>query len=170
MEADGLHQAIISDKNALFYLFGHHFESGERMIALLLRIHERPILILNDLFSFNDKDIDIVYYNDSENGPDKLLPYIEHYMALGIDKFLISLMDLHAASAYKTCIAIDYARFIKDDIEKELMITSSHLNDLCMEDMKHALRVGISELELQEEIYRIYKKSFQCYGKRYSYR
>ena len=84
-------------------------------------------------------------------------------MALGIDKsfpsrFLIALMDLHAASAYKTSLAIDYARFIKDDIEKELMITSSHLNDLCMEDMKKSLRIGISEFELQEEIYRIYER------------
>ena len=163
MERDGLHQAIISDKNALFYLFGSHFESGERMIALLLRSNMRPIFVLNDLFSFSDKDVDVIYYNDSENGPDKLLPYIKHYMALGIDKsfpsrFLIALMDLHAASAYKTSLAIDYARFIKDDIEKELMITSSHLNDLCMEDMKKALRVGISEFELQEEIYRIYER------------
>ena len=53
MERDGLHQAIISDKNALFYLFGSHFESGERMIALLLRSNMRPILVLNDLFSFS---------------------------------------------------------------------------------------------------------------------
>ncbi|MDY5983811.1 MAG: aminopeptidase P family N-terminal domain-containing protein, partial [Anaeroplasma sp.] len=107
MERDGLHQAIISDKNALFYLFGFHFESGERMIALLLRSNMRPIFVLNDLFSFSDKDVDVIYYNESENGPDKLLPYIKHYMALGIDKsfpsrFLIALMDLHAASAYKT--------------------------------------------------------------------
>ena len=68
MERDGLHQAIISDKNALFYLFGSHFESGERMIALLLRSNMRPIFILNDLFSFSDKDVDVIYYNDSEYG------------------------------------------------------------------------------------------------------
>lgn len=163
MELEGLNQAIISDSNAIFYLYGTFLHVGERMIALYLRRGEQPILVLNDLFSFEDSDTRVVYYNDKDFGPDKLLPYISHHEALGIDKsfpsrFLISLMDLHAASAYKTCKAVDYARFVKDELEQELMIESSHINDLCMEDFKNALRIGMSELEMQEECYKIYKK------------
>jgi Xaa-Pro dipeptidase len=163
MEQKGLSQTIVSDKNALFYLYGKWFNVGERMIALLLRIDETPILVLNDLFSFEDKDTKIVYFNDKESGPDKLLPYIIHHKALGIDKFfpsrfLISLMNLQAASAFKTCMAIDYARFVKDMDEQKLMIESSHINDLCIEDFKCSLRIGMSEKEMQEECYKIFKK------------
>ncbi len=163
MESEGLSQTIVSDKNALFYLYGKWFSTGERMIALLLRKDLTPILVLNDLFSFSDKDTKVVYYNDKESGPDKLLPYLSHHKALGIDKFfpsrfLIKLMDLHAASAFKTCMAIDYSRYIKDSEEQKLMIESSHINDLCMEDFKKALRYGVSEKELQNEFYEIYKK------------
>ena len=64
MELEGLNQAIISDSNAIFYLYGTFLHVGERMIALYLRRGEQPILVLNDLFSFEDSDTRVVYYND----------------------------------------------------------------------------------------------------------
>lgn len=163
MEDEGLQQAIIYDKNALFYLYGKWIHVGERMVALILRKGEKPVMVINDLFSFSDPDTTVVYYNDKESGPDKVMTFIQHHKALGIDKFfpshfLISLMNLHTASAYKTCKAVDRARFIKDEEEKRLMIESSHINDLCMEEFKNTLKVGVSELELQNKFYEIYKK------------
>lgn len=163
LEEEGLQQAIISDKNALFYLFGKWINAGERMVALFIRKEGRPVLVINDLFTFSDDDVEIVYYNDSESGPDKIFPYVIHHKALGIDKFLpsrflISLMNLHCACAYKTTLAVDKARFIKDEEEKKLMIESSRINDLCMEDFKKSIRYGVSEAELQKEFYEIYKK------------
>ena len=62
MELEGLNQAVISDSNAIFYLYGTFLHVGERMIALYLRRGEQPILVLNDLFSINTSKT-CLYFN-----------------------------------------------------------------------------------------------------------
>lgn len=163
MKKEGLFQIVVSDKHALFYLYGKWINPGERMVALILSIDKKPVLVINDLFSFQDPDTKVVYFNDKESGPDKMLPYIVPALPLGIDKFyssrfLIDLMNAHAAVAYKVSSAIDFARAIKDKEEQKLMIESSRINDLCMEDFKNSLYYGISELEMMNKCYEIYKK------------
>lgn len=163
MKEKNLKQIVVSDSNALFYLTGSWFHTGERMIALLIS-ENKPVLFLNDLFSFSDKDILVVSYNDTEVGTDKMLKYIDKDETLGIDKFLPSkfLLELQAKNAAKSytlgSVVIDECRAIKDKYEQELMIESSKTNDRCMERFKNILRLGISEKEVQDEIYKIYKE------------
>ena len=162
MKNEGLEQIVVSDKNAIFYLYGKWINPGERMLALILSLNHKPVLVINDLFSFEDDDTKIIYFNDTESGTEKMLPYIIPALPLGIDKFyssrfLIDLMNAHASVAYKVSMAIDNSRAIKDIEEQKLMEESSRINDLCMEDFKNALYYGISELEMMNKCYEIYK-------------
>jgi len=163
MEKYNFNQIIVSDINSIFYLTGKWIYPGERMLALLLRKNNKPVLFLNDLFDICDNDLLIVKYNDSESGVFKMLKYIDKNDTLGIDKawpsrFLLELINFDAAKNYKnSSICVDSTRAIKDNDEIKLMIESSKLNDLCINEMKNSLRLGMSELEMQNKCYEIYK-------------
>lgn len=164
MKLNHLEQLIVSDSNSIFYLTGKWIYPGERFMALLITIDSKPKLILNDLFSFFDNDVEVVYYNDSEQGTKKVFKFIDHSMTLGVDKylpsrFLIEFMEMHTACAYSnSSILVDNIRAVKDEEEIKLMIHSSKLNDLCMEEFKNSIRLHQSEKELQNIIYDIYKR------------
>ena len=74
-------------------------------------------------------------------------------------EYLLELMELDAASGYKNASeCVDYARRIKDDDEKTLMIYASQLNDQAMAEFRGLIKEGVTELEVAAGMNAIYKR------------
>lgn len=165
MREQGLTQMIVSDPAALFYLIGKWFAPGERMLALYLNVNGNHKLVINELFP-QDKDlgVDLVWYNDIQDGAEILSHYVDKDAVLGIDKawpsrFLIRLQELGAGSGFvNSSYIVDYVRQIKDEEEKELMRESSRINDIAMERIIPYVAKGLTELELDVKMREIYKE------------
>lgn len=158
----GLTQMLVSDPVAIFYLTGSRIEPGERMLVLLLRADGEHRLFLNALFGSPEAGVPLVHFDDSEDAPARLLPYLDRTAPLGIDKnwparFLLRLMELDGAAGYRNAsVCCDDARAIKDAAEQQTMRDSSRVNDECMAEFAALIRPGITELEMAKEVKRIY--------------
>lgn len=163
LAAMGLTQMVVSDPPTIFYLTGVRiFHPGERMLALLLKADGGHRMFVNALFGTPDTDIPVENYRDGEDAPAKLLPWLDKDKPLGIDKnwparFLLRLMELNAAPAYRNAsAACDDARAIKDEAEQAAMRASSKVNDDCMAEFAALIRPGVTEKQMAEEIKAIY--------------
>ncbi len=163
LAAMGLTQMVVSDPPTIFYLTGVRiFHPGERMLALLLKADGGHRMFVNALFGTPDTDIPVENYLDGEDAPAKLLPWLDKDKPLGIDKnwparFLLRLMELNAAPAYRNAsAACDDARAIKDEAEQAAMRASSKVNDDCMAEFAALIRPGVTEKQMAEEIKAIY--------------
>lgn len=162
LAAQGLTQMIVSDPPTIFYLTGVRLNPGERMLALLLRADGAHRLFVNALFGRPEAGIPVENFSDGEDAPAKLLPWLERDKPLGIDKnwparFLLRLMELNAAPAYRNAsAACDDARAVKDAAEQEAMRASSRVNDDCMAEFRALIRPGITEKEMADAIRGIY--------------
>ncbi len=161
----GVPQALLSDPFSLAYLTGERFHPGERFLGLLLREGRAPKLFLNKLFSAPGvAPEDIVFYDDSERGAMKVLPFLDSGSPLGIDKklaaeFLLELQESGAAPRYVNASpCVDRVRAQKDAREAELMIRASRMNDEAMLRVKSEVREGVTERELSEKLSRIYRE------------
>lgn len=181
MNKRGIDHLIISDPSSIDYLIGYANQPGERMYVLLLSA-DNSTLFLNHLFYLDQQlDINIQWYNDTDNYIDILASYLKNAKTIGIDKsweakFLLPLMDNLSDCSFKLgSYCVDYVRMIKDQQEQELMIESSRLNDLAMNQVVSLLKQGtLSEIEVTSKILDIYnqlgcsKESFEpiiAYGK-----
>ena len=128
----GLEQMLVCDPRSIHYLTGAFIEPGERFLGLIVGSDARPTLVLNALFaapadaactvrSFTDTDDPLAIVEglcdaDKPLGCDKNLPA----------RFLLPLMERGAASGFVLASdAVDDARAIKDDTERELMRAAS---------------------------------------------
>ncbi len=165
MEENNVPQIIISDPNAIFYLTGKWIHPGERLLALYLNINGNHKMIINKLFpQEGDLGVDLIYYDDIEDGVEILSKYVEADKLMGIDKewpskFLLRLQELKAGKSFvNASYIVDYVRQIKDEKEIATMIESSRLNDLTMEELIPWVGKGKTELELDAIVRDIYKK------------
>lgn len=165
MEENKVPQMIISDPNSIFYLTGKWIHPGERLLALYLNVNGNHKMIINKLFpQEGDLGVDIVYYDDIEDGVAILTEYVDCDKLMGIDKewpskFLLRLQELHGGSAFvNASYIVDYVRQIKDEKEIATMIESSRLNDLTMEELIPWVGKGLTEKELNAKVREIYKK------------
>lgn len=162
LQAQGLEQMIVSDPTTIFYLTGVRIQPGERMLALLLRVDGAHRFFVNALFGRPEAGLPLEILHDGEDAPARLLPFVEKEKPLGIDKdwparFLIRLMELHAAPEYRNASdACDDARAVKDAAEQEAMRASSKVNDDCMAEFEALIRPGITEKEMADAIRGIY--------------
>lgn len=164
MKEKELSQLIISDPNAIFYLTGKWIIPGERLLALYLNTNGNHKIVINELFpQEEDLGIDIIWYNDIEDGVEKLSKYLEDGDVIGIDKtwpskFLLRLQELLTDSKFVNgSDIVDYVRMIKDEDEIEIMRESSRLNDLVMEELIPWVGKGLTEKELNSKVREIYK-------------
>ncbi len=165
MEARGLEQLLISDPPSIFYLTGRWILPNERLLALYLNKNGNHKLFVNKLFTVDgDIGMEKVWFSDTDPGCEIISGYTDHTKPLGIDKkmaarFLLQLMELGAASGYKNgSECVDAARRVKDETEKQKMITASLLNDQAMEQFKGLIKEGVSELEIAAGMNAIYKE------------
>lgn len=165
MEEQGVPQMIISDPVAIFYLTGKWIHPGERLLALYLNVNGKHKLIVNELFpQEKDLGVDLVWYNDIQDGVEILSQYVEKDKVMGIDKtwpakFLIRLQELGGGSKFVNGSPIvDYIRMVKDEDEKERMREASRLNDMAMERLIPWAGKGLTEKELSAKLLEIYKE------------
>ena len=166
MEEHDVPQLIISDPLAIYYLVGKKIAPGERMLALLLNVNGNHKMVINELFPQDeDLGVELVWYNDIQDGVEILSQFIEKDKTVGIDKtwpsrFLIRLQELGAGSKFVNGSPIvDYVRMIKDEHEQELMRKASLENDKIMEQLIPLVVKGYTELELNAIVRDMYKKA-----------
>lgn len=163
MQAHGLAQLIVSDPNTIFYLTGLRLDPGERMYALLLSADGSARLFLNRLFGRPEIGLPVVGFDDTDDAPALMAPYLDKTKALGVDKnwparFLLRLQELPVAREYRVgSICCDLVRAVKDEAEQAAMIESSRVNDACMAEFAALVRPGVTEVELAERFLQIYK-------------
>lgn len=163
MEEKGIPQMIISDPVAIFYLTGKWIIPGERLLALYLNVNGNHKLVINELFpQEKDLGVELVWYNDIQDGVEILSKFVEKDKPMGIDKtwparFLLRLQELGGGSKFVNGSPIvDYVRMIKDEGEKELMRISSKINDQVMEELIPWVGKGLSEKELNAKVRELY--------------
>ena len=152
MNRNDLKQMIITSAQSIFYLTGKWLRCGERMIALIIKSNGDHVLIINKLFPIEDNlDINVVWYDDSNNPIEILSRYIDKEYTLGIDKdwparFLLGLIELKAAKMFvNSSYIVDRLRMVKDDEERELMRIASKKNDKVMLNLWNEFKEGKSE-------------------------
>ena len=155
MNKRGIDHLIISDPSSIDYLIGYKNHPGERMYVLLLKSDGHHILFLNNLFYLDQQlDLDIVWYNDTDNCIDVLAQYLKDAHCIGVDKmwsakFLLPLMQygLDEVCFELGSICVDYVRMIKDEEEIELMKKASRINDQAIDQIIELIKGG----QLSEE-------------------
>ena len=127
MEENNLPHMIISDPYAIFYLLDLMIEPGERALALYLHKDGDLKILINELFPQDeDLGVDIVWYNDVEDGIEKLSKFIKEDEVIGIDKFwpakfLLRLQEIFPDKKYiNGSKIVDAVRRVKDEEEKQI--------------------------------------------------
>ncbi len=166
MQKNDLRQMIITDPYAIYYLLGKMFAPGERMLALYVNTDRVAKLVLNELFpQYEDLGVEIIWYNDTNDGVEVLSKHIESFEKIGVDKtwqagFLIRLQDLLKDRKYVNGSKIvDNVRKVKDETEKELMRKSSAINDAVMQEIIPLVTKGYTEKELNDRVKEIFVKN-----------
>ncbi len=163
MRINHLDNLIVTDYKSIYYLTYILIKPNERFLGLLLKKNGEVYLINNELFPIDSNDIEIIWYNDKENPIEKLKPLLNENETLGIDKFmyshfLLDMMRLKIAKFYVNgSIYVDSVRMIKSEDEIKKMRVASKINDDAMDILVKSLRIGITELECEEELKKIYK-------------
>ena len=165
MEEQGMPQMIISDPTSIFYLTGAWIHPGERLLALYLNVNGNHKIMINKLFpQKKDLGVEIVWYDDIDDGVAMMSEFVEHDKPIGIDKnwparFLLRLMELGGGSEFRNgSLIVDRIRMVKDEGEKELMRISSKINDDVMDEVIPLVAKGYTENELDALVREIYAK------------
>lgn len=165
MEEKDMPQMIIADPLTIFWLTGKMIVPGERLLALYLNVNGNHKIMINELFpQEKDLGVEIVWYNDIQDGVEILSNFVEKDKAIGIDKiwpakFLLRLQELEAGSRFLNgSMIVDYIRMIKDEKEQALMREASRLNDIAIEKLIPWVGKGMTERELNEKVREIYKE------------
>lgn len=165
MESMNLSQIVVTSPASIYYLTGKWMSVGERMIALYLNINGDHKFVVNKLFPIQDDlGIDIVWFTDSDDSIEILTNIIEKDKVLGVDKFwpaqfIIRLMDRNAVKGFvNSSDIIDELRMIKDEEEKDLMRTSSKINDRVMKKLCKELKEGYTEKYYSRLLAEIYEE------------
>ena len=159
----GLNQILITDPLSILYLTGRLIKPLERFYALYLNRNGSHKIFINLLETVpEDLGVEKVRFTDTDPYLDLAAAAMDPSEPLGVDKnlparFLLPLMEKKAASGYvNASLAVDKARAVKDEQEKELMRTASRLNDEALAILKTRIRPGVTEVQLAEELIQIY--------------
>lgn len=165
MKEKDMPQMIIADPLTIFWLTGKMIIPGERLFALYLNENGNHKLFINELFpQEQDLGVELVWYNDVQDGVEILSRFVEKDKPIGIDKiwparFLLRLQELGAGSKFLNgSMIVDYIRMIKDEKEQELMRESSRLNDLAVERLIPWVSKGLTEKELNAKTREIFQE------------
>ena len=166
MSANGVPQMIISDSVAIFYLTGKWISPGERLLALYLNTNGRHKMVINRLFPQEDPlGVDLLYYDDTEDGVQLLSRYTDGSAVMGVDKnwparFLLRLQELGGGSRYENgSVIVDKVRQIKDAGEIQLMRESAEKIDWVVTQLIPWVSKGLTERELNEKCLELCKEA-----------
>ena len=98
---------------------------GERLLALYLNVNGNHKLVINELFpQEKDLGVDLVWYNDIQDGVEILSQYVEKDKTIGIDKiwpakFLLRVQELEAGSRFVNgSMIVDSVSYTQLDVYK----------------------------------------------------
>jgi len=155
------HPVLVADPKMILYLTGTHFEVGERFLGLLLQ-EGKATLFINRLFPYQNEELDLVVYGDEEDPIAKLAKVwngdtlkVDHALASG---FLLRLMKMKPLADYHLDTTMDQIRSIKSEEEIRLMREASRLNDEVMSQVPALLKVGVTEIEVANQIVALFDK------------
>lgn len=165
LAARDLSQLLVCDPRSIQYLTGIFVEPGERFLGLVVTAGKEPLLVLNELFHAQESAACAVsYFRDGEDPLELVAARCDAAVPLGCDKnlaarFLVPLMERTAASKFVLASdAIDDARAIKDEEERNLMRTASRTNDAAMARFRELVRTGVTEAEVAGKLEAIYRE------------
>lgn len=161
LKQENIKQVMLYDSLSIYYAINLKFYPHERFIALLIKDEGKPTLFLNNLFPCDGSPlVDIVRFNDS----DEYLKLFTTHLSEGVlavdknlpSRFLLPIMKEH--TNIKLSSVVEELRLAKDEEELKKMRASSKLNDEIMKEVEAFLHVGVSDKEVEEFIYSLYKK------------
>ncbi|MCR5300209.1 MAG: aminopeptidase P family N-terminal domain-containing protein, partial [Erysipelotrichaceae bacterium] len=77
LRKNSLRQCLLSDPYAIYYLCGRWIFPGERFLALIIKEDDTPVLVLNELFRFEEEiGVSKVYYKDGQELTSLLRPLL----------------------------------------------------------------------------------------------
>ncbi len=165
IKARGLTQMLICDPRSIQYLTGAFVEPGERFLGLVLSSEKSPTLVLNELFTVPESSVcEVRSFKDTDDPLSLVATLCDSGAPLGCDKnlaarFLIPLMERRAAQGFVLASeAVDDARAIKDDAERELMRAASRTNDAAMAQFRSLAHEGVTEAEVAGFLEGIYRE------------
>ena len=167
MKDEGIGQLIVTDSVSVYYLTGKLINCMERMMALYLDVEkEKPLLVIGKLFPQDEAALGfpVVYFDDTDDAVGVLASHMRKGGIIGIDKtwparFLLRLMELEMGDqSINASYIIDHIRQVKTPEEQEKMRAASLVNDLSMEELIPLVASGMNEVELGEELRKIYVK------------
>ena len=141
---------VIYDATSIYYLTGHRYDVGERMIALVLKPSHEPTLFLNKLFNI-PADINTIVFEDSDKPTDLLDTYLPNgpvYIDGNLpSRFLIPLLN-NNRNFKDGSYFIENMRRIKSSDEIKILKEASHYNDKIMSELQLLIKEGMTEIEL----------------------
>ena len=127
LRSASLPQMLVVDPMSIYYLTGYYNAPFERFFALYVS-ETRFTLILNRLFPAPaDREIECVWYSDTDSVPDLLATLLRRDQALGVDKdlrakFLLPMIERRLAASFAdSSWVLDELRGCKDAEEQALM-------------------------------------------------
>lgn len=161
----GLTQMLICDPRSVQYLTGIYVEPGERFLGLVVTTDDAPTLILNALFTApDDAACTVRAYADGDDPLAIVEELCCKQAALGCDKnlparFLLPLVERDAAAGFVLAsAAVDDARAIKDDAERDLMRAASAANDAAMARFRKFVSEGATEADIAGRLEAVYRE------------
>lgn len=152
----GIKSLLVSDPKAIAYAIDKMFHVSERFIGLLLQ-EEKATLFLNQLFPYENEEIEIVRFHDIED-PIKMMVERINGDELSVDRNLASGFLLRIMK-HKPELKISEGSFVIDRIrakksidEQDKMRIASRLNDQVMGEVRQKLKIGVRETEIAEFI------------------
>lgn len=165
LKKEDMDYLLVTDPASISYLTDKMIYPGERMLVLCVSAKGQHAFFLNRLFNVPKTfDFEKIWFFDTDDYIKMLADYLQGAKKIGVDKiwparFLLPLMNhLPQATFVNGSYAIDEIRMIKDENEKALMRQASLINDQSMEDMLHALKEGVTENEMAEQLLSFYAK------------
>lgn len=160
-----LEQMLVCDPRSIQYLTGVYAEPGERFLGLIIAPSIQPTLVMNALFTAPADAACIVHsFTDTDDPLAIVEELCDPDAPLGCDKnlparFLLPLMDRAAAAGFVLASeAVDDARAIKDDAERELMRAASATNDAAMSRFRQLVHEGVTEADVAGQLEAIYRE------------
>lgn len=146
-------EIIISDAKMIEYFIGHLYHTDERLLALSVPKTGEPTLFINQMFP-KPENIKTITFSDAERSIDVLKANLKA-SHIGVDGKLQARFVLPLQESLKLddiSSILERVRAIKTPEERAIMVEASHRNDAIMDKVKNALTVGMTEIELSNQI------------------
>lgn len=168
MKKDDINQLLVCDPYSINYLTNQMFDTGERMLMLLINQDQTLKLYIHEMFATNiDSDIKIVNFKDTDNYLKMLHSDLDNTKQVAVDKKMVAhhLIGLQELGFNKSVILgsyiIDEIRGLKTKEEIEFMRESSHINDKVMLEIQLFIkenRTNLTEAKVEEQLRVLFAK------------